>query len=304
MKCALKSVFVKCIFVFAVFCLIGIGTAQLVLRHPKITIGILAVSHILNLVVFWCCGSKLKKHLTWHLWWKPYFNHRFPRRVLKHKFGTEQIKPNIIERLFLPLLVRIPYVDLFNNPIIRLPAIPMLLLFEYPKKLEYTNYYQVDLRVLLMPLIAFALHFPLRSHWVGSPAVLLFIVAWRVLCMISYNAGTVFFQYSGIYRQPISMVRSLIILFFGYLELVLWFSLLYISWGCIQSANCENILKSPVDSIYFSMVTITTLGYGDFRPATGMGRVFVFFEVLIGVVYVLLVIADYIQRTSSRRSSR
>eukprot|EP00937_MAST-01D_sp_MAST-1D-sp2_P003838 g3838.t1 len=43
---------------------------------------------------------------------------------------------------------------------------------------------------------------------------------------------------------------------------------------------------STVDSIYFSVVTITTVGYGDLSPKTRGGRLFAVFFVLTGVVVV------------------
>ncbi len=38
------------------------------------------------------------------------------------------------------------------------------------------------------------------------------------------------------------------------------------------------------DSLYFSVVTITTLGYGDFSPISTAGKTIVAFEVLLGVI--------------------
>ena len=40
---------------------------------------------------------------------------------------------------------------------------------------------------------------------------------------------------------------------------------------------------SWVDSFYFTVVTLTTVGYGDIHPATTSGRVFTMFYLLIGV---------------------
>ena len=40
---------------------------------------------------------------------------------------------------------------------------------------------------------------------------------------------------------------------------------------------------SWVDSIYFTVVTLTTVGYGDLSPETTLGKVFTVFYLLIGV---------------------
>jgi len=52
-----------------------------------------------------------------------------------------------------------------------------------------------------------------------------------------------------------------------------------------------------LDSIYFVVVTITTLGYGDFVPITDIGKIFTIFYSLSGIalgLYLLAVIGKYI----------
>jgi voltage-gated potassium channel len=43
-------------------------------------------------------------------------------------------------------------------------------------------------------------------------------------------------------------------------------------------------VSSILDSLYFTIVTCTTLGYGDITPATWAGKILVSFEILWGVV--------------------
>ena len=45
-----------------------------------------------------------------------------------------------------------------------------------------------------------------------------------------------------------------------------------------------------LDSLYFSVITLTTDGYGDFSPVTSTGKVFTMFYVLAGIgIFVALV---------------
>lgn len=40
---------------------------------------------------------------------------------------------------------------------------------------------------------------------------------------------------------------------------------------------------SWLDSVYFSVITIATVGYGDFSPHTALGKLFTIFYVLCGL---------------------
>ncbi len=44
---------------------------------------------------------------------------------------------------------------------------------------------------------------------------------------------------------------------------------------------------SWIDSIYFSVITLTTIGYGDFSPTTDAGKIFTMFYILIGLGIIL-----------------
>ena len=42
-----------------------------------------------------------------------------------------------------------------------------------------------------------------------------------------------------------------------------------------------------IDSLYFSMITLTTVGYGDFHPQTDLGKLFTIFYIIVGVGIIL-----------------
>ena len=45
----------------------------------------------------------------------------------------------------------------------------------------------------------------------------------------------------------------------------------------------ENATVTNTDAVYFSMMTLSTVGYGDFSPSTGSARLFVIAMILVGV---------------------
>lgn len=44
---------------------------------------------------------------------------------------------------------------------------------------------------------------------------------------------------------------------------------------------------SWIDCLYFSVITLTTIGYGDFSPATDAGKIFTIFYILLGLGMIL-----------------
>jgi len=64
--------------------------------------------------------------------------------------------------------------------------------------------------------------------------------------------------------------RSLFYWVAGFLALGTWFYARVEGWGVL-------------DSLYFSVITLTTVGYGDFSPQTPAGKIFTMIYVLIGL---------------------
>ena len=47
----------------------------------------------------------------------------------------------------------------------------------------------------------------------------------------------------------------------------------------------------PADFAYFSYITMTTVGYGDLTPATGLPRTNAVFEALLGQIFLVVLVA-------------
>jgi len=62
----------------------------------------------------------------------------------------------------------------------------------------------------------------------------------------------------------------------------------------------NNVIRNYPDSLYFSLITFTTLGYGDFRPLEGWGRILAGSEAFIGALMMALFVYTFARRTGGR----
>ena len=56
--------------------------------------------------------------------------------------------------------------------------------------------------------------------------------------------------------------------------------------------------------VYFSFITLATVGYGDLTPATGLGRMMSVFESVLGSLYLVTAVSLVVARLGTPPSSR
>lgn len=72
--------------------------------------------------------------------------------------------------------------------------------------------------------------------------------------------------------------------------------------GTVFYHHVENL--KWLDSIYFSVITLTTVGYGDIVPTTDAGKIFTIFYVLIGISLIAGVANYLLRHAFSRRMEK
>ena len=55
-----------------------------------------------------------------------------------------------------------------------------------------------------------------------------------------------------------------------------------------------------IDSLYFSVMTLTTVGYGDFVPKTDLGKLFTVGYIIVGIVVILGFLNNLVKQTVER----
>ncbi len=100
---------------------------------------------------------------------------------------------------------------------------------------------------------------------------------------------------SDMLSRPRSYKRSMLLLFFNYIEIVLSFAVLY---------SCGDNMNKPFthwyDSIYFSMVTSASIGFGDFAPETTYARVLVSIQALFFLSFVVLFLSFFSNKVKNK----
>jgi hypothetical protein len=96
-------------------------------------------------------------------------------------------------------------------------------------------------------------------------------------------------------RLPLRRSERIGFLAVGYVEIIVQFGIVHL---VLQELTYENAYSKPfahaLDSIYFSGVTITTTGFGDYAPQSLVTRYATLYEAVIGIVFLALALAAYL----------
>lgn len=135
----------------------------------------------------------------------------------------------------------------------------------------------------------------------------------NTLTILEYSCNVIFFIFIGIHILRFILRQHIITaeLIYAALSVYLIFGLAWASiyhvidiWkpGSFILSNPDNPRQNFFQMWYFSMVTLTTLGYGDIAPATMVARVFVVLEAIMGQFYLAILIASLVGRGITQKS--
>lgn len=132
---------------------------------------------------------------------------------------------------------------------------------------------------------------------VGAAVGLLFgaddgtAAAGAVGLLLAFAAPLVILRH--IFESPMITVRLVLGALAIYLLLGLTYTYLYPVIAHVQQGPffVQTTTPEAVDFVYFSYVTLTTVGYGDFTAATSAGRMVAVSEALIGQLYLVSAVA-------------
>lgn len=118
----------------------------------------------------------------------------------------------------------------------------------------------------------------------AGPLVALAVLCF-LLCVFSTMLLFLYSNRSGRLYASLTFLSTITIV----LMLIVGFAGFYRFAGIVD-ASSRNVTSNPIDCLYFSIVTFTTLGYGDFYPVPE-ARLIAAFEAIIGYVSLAALIA-------------
>ncbi|MHC4744339.1 MAG: potassium channel family protein [Planctomycetota bacterium] len=173
------------------------------------------------------------------------------------------------------------------------------------EKREEKGYALTEWFVLFDLALAIVFWF-LYSRFTGGPRIRIvyYLSFWfavgRLYEMVVYHVNVVLFHgyNSARQREELHQLRGyrrmVVCLLTNYVEALFWFAVLYQMFQSSFSSGpiCPN---SRIGSLYYSVITMTTLGYGDIRPIGNAGATICMLQTLVGMFLVIVMLAAFIR---------
>lgn len=138
-----------------------------------------------------------------------------------------------------------------------------------------------DLAMDIYILLKVAFPIIVLSNYLQTNSMLVYIMVYVLIETLFYIPTLIFA--SDLFTRPRSYKRSMLLLFFNYLEIVASFGVLY-----TLGNNMNKPFEHWFDSIYFSLVSSNSIGFGDYYPITTYGKVLVSIQALFFLSFVIL----------------
>lgn len=187
---------------------------------------------------------------------------------------------------------------------------------------EWANFISVALQAAILGTAMVAAHVPRRiARIVWALIVAFMAVSVVVLLDPAAEVGTQLFVTMalvvltpgmvvyGALRQLHAERTVTLDLMFGVLSIYLLlgsaFSLVFQAIGDVGSGEffANGAAESSSNYLYFSFVTMTTVGYGDLAASGGIGRAFAVSLALIGQIYLVTVVAIIVSSLGARATA-
>jgi hypothetical protein len=143
---------------------------------------------------------------------------------------------------------------------------------------------------------------------VSAPMVRAFAVGsatYRILDILSYQLAIVLVTRHHLAWAPAAVTRTILLSLVNIGEIVTCYAILYLGLGrIIESTPSGTQVTTPIRAFYYSLVTMATLGYGEFIPGDDRSRLIVILQMLTQIILVLTIVPLFVAHMVDDRDRR
>jgi hypothetical protein len=161
-------------------------------------------------------------------------------------------------------------------------------------KLLFGRFGFFERKLAVESYLLFKIAFPLLCIFYGwhSPIPLIINVIFLSETLL-YLANLVFLSDL---TKPHSYRRALFFVFLNYIEIGLGFAAIYDYLNHNQLFSNQHAFKNKLEAVYFSFVTASSIGYGDFFPTSDIGQFLVICQSLIFFLFVAIFMGFFVSK--------
>lgn len=206
----------------------------------------------------------------------------------------------------------------YRHPILLFGLISFFILPELFEKLFLIDFpFQVMLTILIVSSVLLIQTSPKSRFLTYSLvfALLIFLFIWNryqdltgiegaaYLFLFTYFSFITFYLFRDLMRSKKITGSVIIGAFDGYFMIGV---ICFFIYGYLDSAYPDTISVDMTDDqgvgdmLYFSFITLTTIGYGDFSPTSALGQKIAIMQGLVGQFYIAIVMAILVGKFISR----
>lgn len=170
-------------------------------------------------------------------------------------------------------------------------------LLEKDSRSKKLQNYKDTLIIFSLLALLILIFYPFYRYSYYQYLVWIFII-WRLAEILVYQLSIIFVSRDALIKTS-SFSRSIALFLINVSEVISIYAILYLSFGVI--GYCKNkVIQKPFEALYFSIITISTTGFGDIIPINRCGRILVFSEIAIGILLLVIFFGIFISRWKSR----
>ena len=147
------------------------------------------------------------------------------------------------------------------------------------------GWYVMGRLVVLLGVVVIACYLPSLTTCVLLWRVILGLLMLYLICdIVAVNTSIAFTS-----RSPANPLRTAALTLLTFFSIAFALSVLF----ALMPFCFEPPLNSPVRAVYFSFITITTVGYGDIKPLTEawLPQILIVFEIMLGAYFLVVLLA-------------